>query len=93
MPTLEGTMNPELKYPRWQAPLHAAILEVDRGKLHEKLETAEVAISSRTQELAHEHNTGDESRALADSLYIIQMLKRWRLQREVPYNKSEHRAR
>jgi len=81
MPTLEGTMNPELKYPRWQAPLHAAILEVDRGKLHEKLEAAEVAISNRTQELADERNIGDESRALADSLYIIQMLKKWRLQR------------
>jgi uncharacterized protein YerC len=68
-----------LRYPRWQGSLHAAILELDPGRLMEKLETAEVAISNRTHELATQRDSKDELLALADGLYVIRMLRNDRL--------------
>ena len=72
-------MDLGLKYPKWQGALQAAILELDPGKLREKLETAEVAVFNRTQELATQCDSPDELRALADGLHIIRMLRNDRL--------------
>ena len=74
-------MDPGLKYPGWQGPLHAAIVELETTKLRERLETAEVAISNRTQELATQCDSEDELRALAGGLYVIRMLRNDRLHR------------
>jgi hypothetical protein len=74
-------MDLGLKYPSWQGSLHAAILELDPGKLSEKLETAELAIFNRTQQLA-QSDRGDELRAIADGLYIIRMLRNDRRYRQ-----------
>lgn len=72
-------MDRELRYPLWQYPLHAAIVELDKVKLPEKLEMAEVAISKRSAELAGQPDATDELRAIADGLYIIRMLRNDRL--------------
>jgi hypothetical protein len=72
-------MEQQLKYPQWQGPLQAAIVELDRVRLREKLETAEMAISKRSQELVGQAETTDELRAIADGLYIIRMLRASRL--------------
>jgi hypothetical protein len=69
-------MQRDLKYPQWQAPLYAAILECDLGKLSEKLRLAEAAISHRTDELTFEQTSHEERRALADGLYIVRMLRK-----------------
>jgi hypothetical protein len=66
----------ELKYPRWQGPLQAAILEFNPQHLREKVEWAEEAISSRIHELFDEDENQDELRALADGLATIQILKK-----------------
>jgi hypothetical protein len=73
-------MQTDLKYPQWQAPLYAAILEFDLRKLSEKLRLAEAAISSRTDELTFEQTSREERRALADGLYIVRMLRKDKLQ-------------
>ena len=65
----------KLKYPRWQEPLTAAILEFDPQQLPAKLERAEQAIDSRLQELAIEQDNQEELRLLSDGLSIIVNLK------------------
>ena len=76
----KAAMQTDLKYPQWQAPLYAAILEFDLRKLSEKLRLAEAAISSRTDELTFEQTSREERRALADGLYIVRMLRKDKLQ-------------
>ena len=72
-------MEQQLRYPQWQGLLQAAIVELDKVRLREKLETAEMEISKRSQELAGQADTTDELRAIADGLYIIRMLRGSRL--------------
>lgn len=68
-------MDWKLKYPRWQEPLAAAILEFDPQQLPAKLQRAEQAIGSRLQELAIEQDNPEELRLLSDGLSIIVDLK------------------
>jgi len=79
--TLPGStaMNRDLKYPKWQEPLTAAILEFSPRKLRAKIQKAEAAIDSRFQELASEGGTREESRLLLDGRSILQNLKKDRL--------------
>jgi hypothetical protein len=62
------------KYPRWQLPLEAAILEFDPMRLREKLHKAELAISDRLEEVATESNSQDEQRALANAVSTVRIL-------------------
>ena len=68
-----------LKYPQWQEPLAAAILEFDRQKLREKVQRAEEAIASRIEELATEQGDERERLALFDGLSILRGVKKDRL--------------
>jgi hypothetical protein len=68
-----------LKYPTWQEPLAAAILELNPQELREKLKCAEEAINSRIQELRFTENSQHELRLLFDGLSIIRGLRRDRL--------------
>jgi hypothetical protein len=72
-------MQQQLRFPLWQGPLHAAIVELNRARLREKLDAAEVAMSKRFQELAHRADTSDERRSIASGLYTIRMLRDSRL--------------
>ena len=69
----------DLKYPQWQEPLAAAIVEFDAQQLPEKLRKAADAIATRLEELASAKDHLDEVRALHDGLFLIQDVKRIRL--------------
>ena len=72
-------MDMGLKYPRWQEPLAAAILEFNPQQLRGKLQKADEAITNRIQELTSENDNGHERRALLDGISIVQSVKRDRL--------------
>lgn len=65
-----------LKYPQWQKPLTAAILEFDAQQLHRKLQDAEEAIAARFKELALEKDHQEELRLLSDAFSILRHLKK-----------------
>jgi hypothetical protein len=64
----------ELKYPEWQEPLQAALLEFNAQRLSVKIQKAEEEIGKRISELGLK-NTEEESRLLHDSLFLIRQLK------------------
>ena len=64
----------ELKYPRWQQPLQAALLEFDVRELVGKIQKAEEEIDRRISEVGFE-NRNEEGRLLHDSLFLIRGLK------------------
>ena len=72
-------MNQDSKYPKWQQPLAAAILEFDPQRLHEKVQRAEAAIANRLEELATEQGNQLERLALFDGLSILKRVKKDRL--------------
>jgi len=65
-----GWMMTELKYPCWQEPVQAALLEFNLRELDGKIRKAEEAIGSRMSKLGFE-NREEESRLLHDSLSIF----------------------
>ena len=69
----------DLKYPQWQEPLGAAILEFDPQRLHEKVQRAEAAIVNRLEELTTEQGNQLERLALFDGLSILKRVKKDRL--------------
>ena len=69
----------DLKYPKWQEPLAAVILEFDVQRLCAKAQTAEEAITKRLKELGLDEDQQQERLALFDGLSIIRRLKRDRL--------------
>ena len=69
-------MEEELKYPKWQEPLKAAILEIDKEKLKLRVEAAEAAIFQRQQELAQNHHDLVEQQAIQDALNTLRIIKR-----------------
>jgi len=52
----------DLKYPQWQEPLAAAILELNRDLLLEKAQKAGEAIAQRIEQLAFDHGNEHERR-------------------------------
>ena len=74
-------MEPEMKYPRWQRPLEAAILEFDPPKLRVKLDSAEQVISERFKELSsdEELTCQEELVALAKAFIIVRILEKNRM--------------
>jgi hypothetical protein len=64
-----------LKYPLWQEPLSAALLEFDPTQLLAKVQLAREAIAARFQELSYEENNEEEIRLLYDGLDLIRQLK------------------
>ena len=69
-------MDRELRYPRWQHALEAAILEFDPLQLCVKLQEVDAAISTRLQELASESDSQDERQAIAKALVTIRILEK-----------------
>jgi hypothetical protein len=72
-------MSQKLKYPQWQEPLAAAILEFDAQQLPGKLQRAEDAIAKRFQELTSEQVNGAEFRALTDGLTLLRDIRKRRI--------------
>ena len=69
-------MGLQLKYPQWQKPLKAALIEVDPRELRAKVQVAEMAISSRMQQLESASVSKDELCALAEALSAIRVMKK-----------------
>ena len=73
-------MSQKLKYPQWQEPLTAAILEFNGQQLRGKIQKAEEVITDRIQELSFDNGNEEERRVLSDGLFILQSLKKDRLE-------------
>ena len=69
----------ELKFPHWQAPLQDLILEFDSVKWQGKIREVEAVLFARLQQLDHGGNNRDEKIALQDTLSIVRIMKRDRL--------------
>ena len=69
-------MDPEFRYPRWQRLLEAAILEFDPLQLWVRLQEAEVAISTRLQELTLQKGSQDEHQALTKAILTMRILEK-----------------
>jgi len=69
----------ELKYPEWQTPLQELILEFDRTKLPEKVQTVEALVFERLQQLRRGNDGHIETQAINDALVILRVIKRDKL--------------
>jgi len=69
-------MSLELKYPHWQEPLKAVLLEVDYGELSGKIQMAEMAISRRMLQFESTSVSEDELRALVEAISVICVMKK-----------------
>jgi hypothetical protein len=64
-----------MKYPNWQKPYRAALMEVNRQELSEKMAIAEAAISQRAIELTTNNWDVDEHLAVRDAAFNLHVLK------------------
>jgi hypothetical protein len=69
-------MSPELSYPEWQQDYQAALLELDREKLRERVAAAETAIFKRLQAMSQDSDSHAERQAIEDALTNLRVLKR-----------------
>jgi len=71
----------DLKYPEWQRPIQAALLEFDPQKLQERIALAEAAISARLDRLSEVSDGEAERMAIEDGLRLLSFLKDrpWRI--------------
>lgn len=66
-----------VEYPDWYPQYKAAMLELDRSVLRERILAAQRAISQRMQVLSQDHfGTPEERNAIADALHGLAMLER-----------------
>ena len=68
-----------VRYPEWQNEYQAALLELDRQKLAERVTAAEEAIYKRLQVIAESGDHQAERRAIEDALAAIRVLVREKL--------------
>ena len=62
------------KYPSWQAPYRAAILETNPNVLKQKIAAAEQAAKLRLKELENSADRREERIALTDALTTLRIL-------------------
>jgi hypothetical protein len=65
----------ELRYPEWQKPYHAVLLEPNPQKLAQRVSEAERAILSRLQEIRIGSDNRMEAQAIEDALNGLRVLK------------------
>jgi hypothetical protein len=63
-----------LEYPQWQQPVFAAILEMDRDKVDERIQKAMAAVFERLLTLVKDPNP-TESIALAEVVMVLRVLQ------------------
>ena len=68
--------SPEILYPTWQHEYQAALIEVDRAKLSQRVEAAEAAIFKRLQQLSRSSDDFAERQVIQDALHSLRALKR-----------------
>jgi hypothetical protein len=75
----ENSSSTESKIPAWQREYHAALVEVDRQRLQQRVIKAEEAISTRLQALIDTPNADAEHQAIENALESLRVLKRDKL--------------
>ena len=63
-----------LKYPSWQAPYRAAVIETNAKLLKKKITVAEQAVNLRFKQLDNSADDRDERMALTDALTALKIL-------------------
>ncbi len=71
-----ATFSSGLRYPEWQRPYQAAVLEVDSKKLAERVAEAEAAIFKRLQQLTKSQDGQDERQLIEGAICALRVLKR-----------------
>lgn len=72
----DGSEFPIILYPEWQKEFQAAILELNREKLSDRVVTAERAISKRLQALSRSSDHAGERQAIEDALSSLRLLRK-----------------
>ena len=72
----QSSFAPALRYPEWQRPYQAALLEVDPKKLAERVAEAEVAIFNRLQALSQSQDGHGERQAIQNAIGGLKGIKR-----------------
>jgi hypothetical protein len=67
---------PSLRYPEWERPYRAALLEVDLKKLTEHVAEAEAAILKRLQQLSESQDEQAERQVIQDAISTLRVIKR-----------------
>jgi len=65
-----------LRYPEWQRPYHAALLELDPKKLAHHAAEAEAAIFKRLQQLSNSQDGQAERQLIQGAISALKILKR-----------------
>ena len=68
-------LDKHMKYPQWQKPYLAALMEVKHEELGAKVAVAEAAVSHRIRELTTIAWDIDEHLALRDAAFSLHVLK------------------
>jgi hypothetical protein len=68
-------LDKHMKYPQWQKPYLAALMEVKQEQLSAKIAAAEAAISQRGRELTTNDWDIDEHLAVRDAAFNLHVLK------------------
>lgn len=77
--SVEDSPLPKLQYPEWQADYQAALLELDREKLLQRVAAAEATIFNRLQAISQSPDHNVERQAIEDALANLRVLKREKL--------------
>ncbi len=72
----KASPSPNLNYPGWQSEYQAALLELDREKLLQRVIAAESAIVKRLQAISQNPDDQPERQAIQDALASLRALKR-----------------
>ena len=72
----DSSLSPEILYPQWQNEYAAALVELDREKLPERVAAAETAIFNRLQTISQSSDHRAEHQAIEDALAALRVLKR-----------------
>jgi hypothetical protein len=68
-------LDQHMKYPKWQKPYLAALMELRQAELSAKVVVAEVAVSQCRRELTTTAWDIDEHLALRDAAFSLHLLK------------------
>ena len=71
----EDSPSPHILYPHWQNEYQAAIVELDREKLSQRVEAAETAIYTRLQQISQRSDHSAERQAIEDAVAGLRILK------------------
>ena len=63
-------------YPQWQNEYQAALVELDREKLPERVAAAETSIYKRLQQMAQNSDHHTERQVIEDALAALRVLKK-----------------